>query len=179
MSLIARVAGWAGPGGLWWPVFPATLPGGSEALMRIDRLDHLVLTVADVDRTVEFYERVLGMQAVTFGGGRRALRFGTAKINLHQAGQEFEPKAARPVPGSADLCLISAGPLHAVGGELAARGVALEGGQAIEEGPVARTGATGAIRSVYIRDPDGNLIEISNYLAGEPGEAARATGNPA
>ena len=141
--------------------------------MRIDRLDHLVLTVADVDRTVEFYERVLGMQAVTFGGGRRALRFGTAKINLHQAGQEFEPKAARPVPGSADLCLISAGPLPAVCAELAAHGVA------IEEGPVARTGATGAIRSVYIRDPDGNLIEISNYLAGEPGEAARAPGNPA
>jgi catechol 2,3-dioxygenase-like lactoylglutathione lyase family enzyme len=149
------------------------LAGRSEALMRIDRLDHLVLTVADVGRTVEFYERVLGMQAVTFGGGRRALRFGTAKINLHQAGQEFEPKAARPVPGSADLCLISSDPLPAVCAELAAHGVA------IEEGPVARTGATGAIRSVYIRDPDGNLIEISNYLAGEPGEAAGATGNPA
>jgi Glyoxalase/Bleomycin resistance protein/Dioxygenase superfamily len=77
------------------------LAGRSEALMRIDRLDHLVLTVADVGRTVEFYERVLGMQAVTFGGGRRALRFGTAKVNLHQAGQEFEPKAAWPVPGGA------------------------------------------------------------------------------
>src|SRR5215470_2960719 len=153
------MAGWAGgvpleprpgPGGLWWPVFAVALPGGSDALMRIDRLDHLVLTVADVGRTVEFYQRVLGMQALTFAGGRRALRFGDAKINLHQAGQEFEPKAARPVPGCA---------------ELAACGVA------IEEGPVAGTGATGAIRSVYIRDPDGNLIEISNYLAGEPAQA--------
>jgi catechol 2,3-dioxygenase-like lactoylglutathione lyase family enzyme len=145
-------------------VFAAAVPGGSDALMRIDRLDHLVLTVADVGRTVEFYERVLGMQAVTFAGGRRALRFGNAKINLHQAGQEFEPKAARPVPGSADLCLISGDPLAAVCAQLAACGVA------IEEGPVARTGATGAISSVYIRDPDGNLIEISNYLAGEPAQ---------
>ena len=105
------------------------------------------------------------MQALTFAGGRRALRFGNAKINLHQAWQEFEPKAARPVPGSADLCLISYDPLPAVCAELAACGVAIEGG------PVARTGATGAIRSVYIRDPDGNLIEISNYLAGEPAQA--------
>ena len=121
--------------------------------------------MADIGRTVDFYERVLGMQAVTFASGRRALRFGNAKINLHQAGQEFEPKAARPVPGSADLCLISSDPLPAVCAELAACGVA------IEEGPVARTGATGPISSVYIRDPDGNLIEISNYLASEPAEA--------
>jgi len=82
--------------------------------MRIDRLDHLVLTVADVGRTTEFYERVLGMRAVTFAGGRRALRFANAKINLHQAGQEFEPKAARPMPGSADICLITPDPLPAV-----------------------------------------------------------------
>jgi catechol 2,3-dioxygenase-like lactoylglutathione lyase family enzyme len=143
----------------------SSLAGGSKELMRIDRLDHLVLTVADVDRTAGFYERVLGMQTVTFAGGRRALRFGNAKINLHQAGQEFEPKAARPVPGSADLCLISSDPLPAVCTQLAVHGVA------IEEGPVARTGATGAISSVYIRDPDGNLIEISNYLAGESTEA--------
>jgi catechol 2,3-dioxygenase-like lactoylglutathione lyase family enzyme len=141
------------------------LAGGSKQLMRIDRLDHLVLTVADVGRTVEFYERVLGMRTVTFAGGRRALRFGNAKINLHQAGQEFEPKAARPMPGSADICLISSDPLPAVCTQLAAHGVA------IEEGPVARTGATGAISSVYIRDPDGNLIEISNYLASEPPKA--------
>jgi len=132
--------------------------------MRIDRLDHLVLTVADVSRTAEFYQRVLGMRAVTFGDGRHALRFGNAKINLHQTGQEFEPKAARPMPGSADICLITSDPLPAVCTHLAAHGVT------IEEGPVARTGATGAIRSVYIRDPDGNLIEISNYLAGEPAQ---------
>jgi len=125
--------------------------------VRIDRVDHLVLTVTDIGRTVEFYQRVLGMQAVTFGDGRRALAFGDSKINLHQAGREFEPKAARPTPGSADVCLISADPLADVCDHLAAEAVA------IEEGPVTRTGATGTIRSVYIRDPDGNLIEISNY----------------
>ena len=125
--------------------------------MRIDRLDHLVLTVADIDATVAFYEQVLGMRAVTFGDGRRALAFGTSKINLHQAGHEFEPKAARPTPGSADICLIAADPLDQVCADLAAHGVT------IEEGPVARTGATGPIRSVYVRDPDNNLIEISNY----------------
>ena len=125
--------------------------------MRIDRLDHLVLTVADIDATVTFYEQVLGMRAVTFGDGRRALAFGTSKINLHQAGHEFEPKAARPTPGSADVCLIAADPLDQVCADLAAHGVT------IEEGPVARTGATGPIRSVYLRDPDNNLIEISNY----------------
>jgi catechol 2,3-dioxygenase-like lactoylglutathione lyase family enzyme len=125
--------------------------------VRIDRLDHLVLTVADIDATVTFYEQVLGMRAVTFGDGRRALAFGTSKINLHQAGHEFEPKAARPTPGSADVCLIAADPLDQVCADLAAHGVT------IEEGPVARTGATGPIRSVYLRDPDNNLIEISNY----------------
>jgi catechol 2,3-dioxygenase-like lactoylglutathione lyase family enzyme len=125
--------------------------------VRIDRVDHLVLTVTDVGRTVEFYQRVLGMQPVTFGDGRRALAFGNSKINLHQAGREFEPKAAWPTPGSADVCLISADPLADVCDHLAAEAVA------IEEGPVTRTGATGTIRSVYIRDPDGNLIEISNY----------------
>ena len=131
---------------------------GSLAVVRIDRLDHLVLTVADVCRTVEFYQRVLGMQPVTFGDGRRALAFGNSKINLHQAGREFEPKAARPAPGSADVCLISADPLAEVCAHLAAQAVV------IEEGPVTRTGATGTIESVYIRDPDGNLIEISNYV---------------
>jgi catechol 2,3-dioxygenase-like lactoylglutathione lyase family enzyme len=141
-------------------------PAGRElTLMRIDQLDHLVLTVVDVGRTAEFYERVLGMRAVAFAGGRGALRFGNAKINLHQAGQEFEPKAAQPIPGSADICLITPDPLPAVCTHLAAHGVT------IEEGPVTRTGATGPISSVYIRDPDGNLIEISNYLAGEPTEA--------
>ncbi|MGW0808635.1 VOC family protein [Nonomuraea sp. NPDC002799] len=126
--------------------------------MKIDRLDHLVLTVADLDATMRFYTTVLGMEAVTFEPGRHALSFGQSKINLHQAGQEFEPKAARPEPGSADLCLITGDPLDAVVAELAGHGVP------IEEGPVERTGATGPIRSVYLRDPDGNLIEISNCL---------------
>jgi catechol 2,3-dioxygenase-like lactoylglutathione lyase family enzyme len=126
--------------------------------VRIDRLDHLVLTVADIDATVDFYTRVLGMDAVTFGAGRTALAFGSSKVNLHRAGHEFEPKAHRPTPGSADLCLIAEGPLEQVIEDLAAHGVP------IEEGPVERTGATGPIRSVYFRDPDLNLIEVSTYL---------------
>ena len=133
--------------------------------MRIDRLDHLVLTVTDIGRTVMFYEKVLGMQPVTFAEGRRALAFGSSKINLHQAGREFEPKAWRPTPGSADLCLIAADPLVGICADLAAQAVV------IEEGPVMRTGATGPIQSVYIRDPDGNLIEISNYVSGEGARA--------
>ena len=125
--------------------------------MKIERLDHLVLTVADLTRTCEFYERVLGMETVTFGVGRKALAFGQQKINLHQAGKEFEPKAAKPVPGSADLCFIAATPLAEVLKHLSEEGIA------IEEGPVPRTGAIGAMQSVYFRDPDGNLIEVSNY----------------
>jgi catechol 2,3-dioxygenase-like lactoylglutathione lyase family enzyme len=125
--------------------------------MTVLRLDHLVLTVADIDRTVAFYERALGMEAVTFGAGRRALRFGDSKINLHQAGAEFEPKAARPTPGSADLCFVSADPLPEVVARLGGLGVE------IVEGPVERSGALGPIDSVYVRDPDGNLIEISEY----------------
>lgn len=125
--------------------------------MQIDRLDHLVLTVADLDATVDFYSRVLGMRPETFGEGRRALRFGDQKINLHLAGHEFEPKAQRPTPGSADLCFVTGTPLEQVQRHLAGQGVE------IEEGPVARTGAIGPIRSVYLRDPDRNLIEISNY----------------
>jgi len=126
--------------------------------MHIDHLDHLVLTVADLDVTTDFYTRVLGMQPVTFGEGRKALAFGRQKINLHQAGREFEPKAERPTPGSADLCFIVATPLEAVIAHLEQQGVA------ILEGPVQRTGATGPIRSVYLRDPDLNLIELSNPL---------------
>ncbi|NVI90197.1 VOC family protein [Actinomadura sp. BRA 177] len=125
--------------------------------MRMDRLDHLVLTVADIDAALQFYTRVLGMEAVTFGAGRRALAFRTSKINLHQAGREFEPKAARPTPGSADLCLIVTVPLDEVLADLERHGVP------VEEGPVPRTGATGPITSVYIRDPDHNLIELSVY----------------
>lgn len=126
-------------------------------VVRIDRLDHLVLTVADIDATVTFYEQVLGMEAVTFGAGRRALSFGRQKINLHQRGAEFEPKATHPTPGSADLCLITTTALDDVLAHLARSGVD------VEEGPVGRTGATGPITSVYFRDPDGNLIEVSTY----------------
>jgi len=123
----------------------------------IDRLDHLVLTVADVEATVAFYVRVLGMTAVTFGAGRRALAFGAQKINLHAAGGEFAPHARRPAPGSADLCFVTEVPLAAALAHVRACGVN------VEAGPVARTGATGPIESFYFRDPDGNLIEVSNY----------------
>jgi catechol 2,3-dioxygenase-like lactoylglutathione lyase family enzyme len=125
--------------------------------MRIERLDHLVLTVADVDRTVAFYERVLGMRPVTFGAGRRALAFGQQKINLHQAGAEFEPKAHRPTPGSADLCFVTSVDLAEVEQHLQNLGIE------IEDGPVDRTGARGPIQSIYFRDPDLNLIEVSVY----------------
>ncbi len=124
----------------------------------IERIDHLVLTVKDIGATCAFYRRALGMTVATFGEGRKALAFGDQKINLHQAGAEFEPKAARPTPGSADLCLIAKAPSMArVTAHLESLGIE------IEEGPVTRTGAKGAITSVYFRDPDGNLIEVSRY----------------
>ena len=125
--------------------------------MQISHLDHLVLTVTDIDATCAFYTRVLGMKVVTFAGGRKALAFGNQKINLHQSGREFEPKAKHPAPGSADFCLITGTPLPEVAEHLRREGVA------IEAGPAGKTGATGPITSVYIRDPDSNLIEISNY----------------
>ncbi len=125
--------------------------------MHIDRLDHLVLTVQDIEATCAFYERVLGMQIVTFGRGRVSLSFGNQKINLHQKGAEFEPKAAHPTPGSGDLCFITTIPLPDVIAHLEVCGVK------IELGPVARTGAVGAMQSIYFRDPDDNLIEVSNY----------------
>jgi catechol 2,3-dioxygenase-like lactoylglutathione lyase family enzyme len=124
----------------------------------ITHLDHLVLTVRDISATIAFYTKVLGMKEVTFGKNRRALSFGNQKINLHQSGHEFEPKAACPTPGSADLCFISDTPLSLIIAGLTAHGVL------ILEGPVARTGAEGPILSVYFRDPDGNLIEISNPI---------------
>ena len=127
-------------------------------MVTLDRLDHFVLTVADIDATCAFYTRVLGMEVQTFGPlKRKALHFGRQKINLHQRGKEFEPKAAHPLPGSADLCFVAAVPLETVMAHLQACGVT------IELGPVDRTGATGTLRSVYIRDPDRNLIEISTY----------------
>jgi len=127
--------------------------------MHIDRLDHLVLTVANIEATCAFYERTLGMTTVRFGQGRTALAFGAQKINLHKAGAEFAPHAQHPVPGAADLCFITLMPLADAMAHVRAKGVD------ILEGPVNRTGATGPMRSFYFRDPDGNLIEVSNYLA--------------
>ena len=135
-------------------------------MFSIDRLDHLVLTVRDLARTVDFYTRALGMTEQRFTGSdgraRMALRFGRQKLNLHEAGREFEPKAAAPAPGTADLCFITAAPLAEVMAHLQACGVPL----LLE--PSTRTGALGPIESIYLRDPDGNLIEISNYPAGTP-----------
>ncbi|MEO8487846.1 MAG: VOC family protein [Betaproteobacteria bacterium] len=124
--------------------------------MRIGALDHLVLTVADLDATIAFYVRVLGMDALTFGGGRRALAFGAQKINLHLVGSEFVPHANAPTRGSADFCLLTGVPLDQVIAHLNALDVP------IVEGPVAKAGAVRPLRSVYVRDPDGNLVEISN-----------------
>lgn len=126
--------------------------------MQIKAIDHFVLTVASIDATCTFYSEVLGMQVLEFAGGRKALSFGTQKINLHQRGKEFEPKAQAPTAGSADFCLITDVPLENVVTHLKALNIE------IEEGIVDRTGATGPIRSVYIRDPDMNLVEISNYV---------------
>ena len=127
--------------------------------MRIDRLDHFVLTVKDIEETCHFYSDICGMEVVTFSRGRKALSFGRQKINLHQAGAEFHPNAARPTCGSADFCLIAAVSLENVIECLNQHGVP------IEDGPITRTGATGMIRSVYFRDPDKNLVEISVYVA--------------
>jgi len=128
--------------------------------VEIDRIDHIVLTVSDVEQTVRFYSEVLGMREVVFAEGRRALAFGGQKINLHQAGREFEPKAARPAAGSADFCVITLTPLGEVMDRLA------DGGVEVIQGPVEKTGALGSMQSVYISDPDGNLVEISRYPDG-------------
>ena len=125
--------------------------------MKISSIDHFVLTVRSIPDTCAFYERVLGMKAVEFGGGRWALAFGRQKINLHQAGREFEPRAQVPTPGGGDFCLIADEPMEDV-----MRGLE-EAGVPIEEGPVPKSGAVGPLTSVYIRDPDGNLVEISEY----------------
>lgn len=132
---------------------------GDDAMPKLTGLDHLVLTVWSIDRSVAFYTDVLGMQAEVFhpedGSTRTALKFGQQKINLHQAGREFEPKAKAPGPGSADLCFLTDADLGDWIADLASKDLP------IEDGPVARTGATGPLMSIYIRDPDGNLIEIS------------------
>ena len=126
--------------------------------MQLDSLDHLVLTVADIPATCDFYRQVLGCEIVTFGEGRKAIAFGRQKINLHQAGRELEPKAQRPTPGSGDLCFLTSTPIEEVARHLKACGVT------VLEGPIERTGATGPILSVYLRDPDGNLVEVANPL---------------
>jgi catechol 2,3-dioxygenase-like lactoylglutathione lyase family enzyme len=125
--------------------------------MRVESIDHLVLTVVDVETSVDFYRRILGMQRVDFGTNRVALQFGRQKINLHPAAAPFSPHAANPLPGSADLCFVSEVALNEWITHLAACNVVLE------EGPVARTGAMGAMNSIYFRDPDRNLIEIACY----------------
>ena len=120
------------------------------------RLDHVVLTVRSIEATIDFYRRAIGLEAITFGDGRRALQIGGQKVNLHEAGRELEPKAAHPTPGSGDLCLVTDEPIEAVIDRLGRLGIA------IEEGPVVRTGAVGPLLSIYVRDPDHNLIEIAN-----------------
>ncbi|MDQ8144133.1 VOC family protein [Chryseobacterium sp. CFS15] len=126
--------------------------------MQIKNIDHLVLTVADINKTIDFYTNILGFEVVTFGNNRKALTFGNQKINLHQKGKEFEPKAEHPTTGSADLCFISETDIDDVLKELKQKNIE------IIEGVVERTGAIGKIKSVYFRDPDLNLIEISNYF---------------
>ena len=124
--------------------------------MRVLSLDHLVLTVRDLDRTVAFYVDILGMEAVTFGEGRRALRFGNQKLNLHPADRVPDPNVRHPTPGSADLCFLVREPVEALAVELQRKGVR------VIEGPVQRTGARGPIRSIYFYDPDENLVELAN-----------------
>ena len=126
--------------------------------MEISKLDHLVLTVKDIEKTVSFYVSVLGMKKEVFGNGRIALRCGSQKINLHEFGKEFEPRAHTPLPGSADLCFITQTPINDAMAHVKRCGVE------IIEGPVERTGANGPIRSFYFRDPDHNLIEVANEI---------------
>lgn len=125
--------------------------------MKVVRLDHLVLTVRDLEATVDFYTRVLGLGVRAFEGGRLALLLGEQKINLHEAGHEFEPKARHAMPGSADLCFVTERPLAEWLAHLEDRGVA------VIEGPVRRSGSLGPIMSIYFRDPDGNLLELASY----------------
>ncbi len=122
-------------------------------------IDHLVLTVRDLDAAIHFYNSVLGMQVVEFSGGRKALKFGRQKMNLHQYGKEFTPHASQPTPGSMDLCFLTDLPIATVTARLKDIGVE------IEAGPVPRSGAAGPIQSIYFREPDGNLIEIANAVS--------------
>jgi catechol 2,3-dioxygenase-like lactoylglutathione lyase family enzyme len=127
--------------------------------MKVDRIDHFVLTVASIDTTCDFYQRVLGFERHSPEGKPTSLSFGRQKINVHQADRTFDPKAHRPTPGAADFCLVTLDPIDAVVAQLDRCGVA------VEKGPIERTGAVGPMMSVYFRDPDGNLVEVSRYLA--------------
>jgi len=124
--------------------------------MQVERLDHLVLTVKDIATTSDFYQTAFGMKTVTFADNRKALVFGSGKINLHEAGNDFRPKALRPTPGSADFCFITKTPVSTVAEKLRSLSIP------VIEGPVKKTGAFGPLVSIYLRDPDGNLIEVSN-----------------
>lgn len=128
------------------------------ARIAIDSLDHLVLTVRDQAATLQFYVGVLGMREETFGDGRLALHFGDQKLNVHVAGSEISPHAASATPGSADLCFVTRTPVEGV------LRVFDEHGIDVEQGPVERVGATGQLLSIYVRDPDGNLVELANRL---------------
>ena len=128
--------------------------------MKIDSLDHLVLTCADMEATIGFYTKVMGMEAVTFGEGRKALHFGSTKINLHQQGKDYVLDAQHAIPGSADLCFITSVPIQEVIDHLTDCDVT------IIHGPVPQVGATAPLRSVYFRDPDQNLIEVANRMSG-------------
>ncbi len=128
--------------------------------MLVDAIDHVVLTVADVEKTARFYADALGFEIMTFGEGRTALMFGRQKINLHPAGREYEPKARVPTSGSADLCFVTRTPIAKIVARLHVLGIP------IVAGPDRRDGALGATRSLYIRDPDGNLVELANYEEG-------------
>lgn len=128
--------------------------------MNITGLDHIVLTVRDMERTCDFYRRILGMDVAIFGEDRRALTFGNQKINLHQAGAEITPNARAAAPGTADVCFVTDTPIPDVMATLAEFLVE------IEMGPIPQTGARGAMTSVYFRDPDENLIEIARYEGG-------------
>ncbi len=132
--------------------------GVSRGDISVKNVDHIVLTVTNLQRTCKFYSDVLGMEVIEFGNGRRALKFGRQKINLHEYGKELEPKASNAVPGTADICLITETPLSIFIDHLERKGID------IIEGPIGRTGAVGKIESIYIRDPDGNLVEVANYI---------------
>ena len=126
--------------------------------MKVSKLDHFIITANNLEKTIDFYSRILGMEQQTYSDGRKALIFGDQKINLHEAGKEFKPHAQNPLPGSADLCFITRTPMQQVISHLTTCNVS------IIEGPLEKSGASGPLFSIYIRDPDNNLIEIANEI---------------